>query len=180
MQNTAKRPGGTYQFPGLPWSGQLVSFVANDDGAYQKGFTLTRPIVKGVGSHRFILAGGIVTDLATGLMWIKSPNDSLGEPFDAQQAWADAIIACEGINLGGFIDWRMPNVKELMSIMDYARVNPAVDGEYFSVAWDSYWSSTTSADDNAKAYWVGANTGFINIDSKVNTLWVLPCRGGLP
>lgn len=55
-----------------------------------------------------------VTDAATGLMWQKA--DSL-EGMD----WEDALKYAEDLDVGGYDDWRLPNAKELQSIIDYSR-----------------------------------------------------------
>jgi hypothetical protein len=81
---------------------------------------------------------GTVTDQRTGLMWQQ------GEP--GSMTWGAALVHCEGLSLGGHTDWRLPNVKELESITDDARYNPAIDTTYFPNAQASdYWSSTTYA-----------------------------------
>lgn len=60
----------------------------------------------------------------------------------------DALTACNGISAGGFSDWRLPNVKELMSIVDYGRVSPAIDPIFDNCQSYDYWSGTTYADDS--------------------------------
>ena len=55
-----------------------------------------------------------------------------------------ALSYCEGLPLGGKTDWRLPNIKELESLTDDARYNPAIDTNFFPNAYASYyWSSTT-------------------------------------
>ncbi|MDX5592302.1 DUF1566 domain-containing protein [Pseudovibrio sp. SPO723] len=57
---------------------------------------------------------GTVLDRATGLTWQQQ---------DSTKAlrWTEALAYCEGLRLGGRNDWRLPNVKELQSIVDYSR-----------------------------------------------------------
>ncbi|CDF79468.1 conserved hypothetical protein (DUF1566) [Formosa agariphila KMM 3901] len=57
---------------------------------------------------------GTITDHATGLMWQQADN---GENYD----WEHALAYAESLTLGGHSDWRMPNAKELQSIVDYTR-----------------------------------------------------------
>ncbi len=89
---------------------------------------------------------GTVSDLATGLMWAKSDSpDSMN--------WEDALAYCAQSRLGGHSDWRLPNVKELQSIVDYGRApgakdperrGPAIDPIFKLHDADSWaWSSTT-------------------------------------
>ncbi len=89
---------------------------------------------------------GTVTDRATGLTWTKADS---GKPL----RWKEALAWAEGLSLAGHDDWRLPNAKELQSIVDYtrapaardeARRGPAID-PVFSVtepeSW--FWSGTT-------------------------------------
>jgi len=75
---------------------------------------------------------GTVTDKVTGLMW-QQQNDG------TTKAWNDALSYCEGLSLGGFTDWRLPNVKELRSAASAAKV-PYFPGAVYSY---SHWSSTS-------------------------------------
>jgi hypothetical protein len=54
---------------------------------------------------------GTLTDNVTGLAWQQ-------EDDDVQRNWEDAITYCEGLSLAGYSDWRLPNIKELKSIVD--------------------------------------------------------------
>jgi hypothetical protein len=67
------------------------------------------------GKNRFVNNGnGTITDSATGLMWQQS---------DSRKAmnWEEALKHAESLELGGHDDWRLPNAKELQSIVDYTR-----------------------------------------------------------
>lgn len=56
---------------------------------------------------------GTITDLDTGLMWAQTPSSSL--------SWSNALAYGESLTLAGFTDWRVPNVKELQSLVDITR-----------------------------------------------------------
>jgi hypothetical protein len=91
-------------------------------------------------------ADGTVSDRATGLMWSKADSGT-GMNWQQALAWVRQLDAT---NYLGHNDWRLPNAKELQSIVDYSRV-PAIapvfkisrlsDGEY-----PFFWSSTTHLD----------------------------------
>jgi len=92
---------------------------------------------------------GSVTDAASGLMW-QQADDGRGRP------WPEALAACNGLTLAEHRDWRLPNAKELLSIVDYRRNDPALDVNVFRqrdpAAW--FWSSTTFGDSPREAVYV--------------------------
>jgi hypothetical protein len=78
-----------------------------------------------------------VTDGRTGLVWQKDGQDSI-------QTWDYAIAHCKQLPLGGYSDWRLPNVRELESLVDAAKSSPAIDTDFFPNTPNSYyWSSST-------------------------------------
>ena len=88
---------------------------------------------------------GTLTDSATGLMWQQ-------QTASGTFSWSQALSYCQGLNLAGHGDWRLPTRKELRSIADYGRYNPSLDPTAFPDAQPSnYWSSTTCADSAANA-----------------------------
>jgi len=92
---------------------------------------------------------GTVSDRALGLTWQQSDD---GQTRD----WVNALDYCESLTLAGHNDWRLPNVKELQSIVDYTKNDPALDQRYLKQsdkkAW--YWSSTTHGDNISMASYV--------------------------
>ncbi|WP_372744901.1 DUF1566 domain-containing protein [Lutibacter sp.] len=85
---------------------------------------------------------GTVTDNATGLMWQQVDD---GNTYD----WKSALAYASNSELAGYTDWRLPNAKELQSIVDYEKTTiPAIDETYFtctdSDSW--FWTSTTQGD----------------------------------
>ncbi|MFH0998432.1 MAG: DUF1566 domain-containing protein [Pseudomonadota bacterium] len=80
---------------------------------------------------------GTVTDTSTGLIWQQTGSSNT-------QTWEQSLAYCEGLNLAGYTDWRLPTIKELRSLADYSRHNPAINTTYFpNTAASFYWSSTT-------------------------------------
>ena len=98
---------------------------------------------------------GTITDLATGLMWCKADSGT-GMNWQDALAWAQKMNAEKHL---GYNDWRLPSVKELQSIVDYARspdtthsaaIDPLFDcttitNEARQVDYPFYWSATTHA-----------------------------------
>jgi len=99
---------------------------------------------------------GTVTDRATGLTWTREDS---GKTMD----WKAALAYAEGLTLAGHDDWRLPNVKELQSIVDYSRApdahrasarGPALDPIFKLTETESwFWTSTTHLE-NRFAYYV--------------------------
>ena len=92
-----------------------------------------------IGADRYSRDKEIVIDSQTGLQW----QDDI-EAKTVIKNWQEAIAHCEALTLGGHSDWRLPNIKELESIIDYGRYDPMIDRTYFqNVHTHYYWSSTT-------------------------------------
>ena len=103
---------------------------------------------------------GTITDSATGLTWSQS-DSSTGMNWEESLAWVQTKNA---ENYLGFSDWRLPNVKELQSIVDYTRspdtsdsaaIDPAftctqITNEGGEADYPYYWSGTTHATYNGK------------------------------
>jgi hypothetical protein len=118
---------------------------------------------------------GTVTDTSTVLMWQQQASSST-------QTWEQALAYCEGLNLGGHTDWRLPTIKELRSLVDYSRYNPAINTTYFPNALSSYyWSSTTYASNAYVAWGVYFFYGDDSVSSgKPSSKYVRAVRGGQP
>jgi len=98
------------------------------DGSYQAGCP---------SEERFVDHGDdTVTDTCTGLMWQK--NTAPGT-----YNWQNALKYCEDLSLSEYDDWRLPNVRELQSIVDYGCVDPSIDTTVFGAVLGIYWSSTS-------------------------------------
>jgi hypothetical protein len=99
---------------------------------------------------------GTITDSATGLMWSKTDN---GVELNWEEA-LDLVYQKNQVNYLGYNDWRLPNAKELQSIVDYTRspqtTNSAAIDSLFEVTaiidegggtnYPFYWANTTHAD----------------------------------
>jgi hypothetical protein len=104
---------------------------------------------------------GTITDRATGLTWMKGDSGHLsaGPKRNGKMTWPQALAWVEGLEYAGHDDWRLPNAKELQSIVDYTRspatsrspaINPIFEtsvvlDEIGSRDYPFYWSGTTHA-----------------------------------
>jgi hypothetical protein len=160
------------------------------DGYYQKGVAWPEP--------RFVtITTGVVSDTLTGLVWLQNANcisstypgfDIDGAPGDGRVDWQSALDFVAGMTVtgsysncaAGFSDWRLPNVRELHSLIDFSQDSPALpSGHPFTgVQLGNYWSSTTHADNTSWAWAVVLYDGFVSFADKALTFYVWPVRGG--
>jgi Protein of unknown function (DUF1566)/EF hand len=106
---------------------------------------------KNYGKNKFKDNGdGTITDKATGLTWTQQDSRK-------GVSWQKALSYANGLKFAGYSDWRLPNAKELQSIVDYTRspdttgspaINPifkvtAIKNEGGKKDYPSYWTSTT-------------------------------------
>jgi len=182
-------------YPSNVWkTGQTSSYYPTDDGYYEMGATWPSP--------RFTDNGDTVTDNLTGLMWLKDTNciysqypgfDLDPTVGDGAVSWLNAMNFVAGLNngtypncSGGQSDWRVPNVKELRSLLDYSQALPAVQaGHPFTGSGGNtaYWSSMTRTWVPDLAWTVDLYYGLVSAEIKDGGLSmifynVLPVRGG--
>jgi hypothetical protein len=178
----------------VPKTGQTAatSRRTGDDGDLQKGVAWP--------TTRFTDNGdGTVTDKLTGLIWLKDANctDTVGgidksiETPTGTLIWGNAIIwsnnladgncgLTDGSSAG---DWRLPNIKEIFSLIDYGTSLPALPANPFTnvkgdVLDKEYWSSTLQ-DPTPNHMW-SVRISFGSISSKLvsELYYVWPVRGG--
>jgi hypothetical protein len=113
---------------------------------------------------------GTVSDNSTRLMWQQDESNLMN--------WSNALSYCEGLSLANHDDWRLPNIKELESIVDDAKYNPAIDKNYFpyvSASAAFYWSSSTCGNDINKAFFVYFTDGRVLQNDKLSKLRSARC-----
>jgi len=100
---------------------------------------------------------GTISDLATGLMWPKTDN---GTGIDWEHALAYAQTQNKA-NYLGYNDWRLPNTKELQSLVDYTRSPGATNPANVGPAINAMFSCTAILNDGGKAdypyYWTSTS-----------------------
>jgi hypothetical protein len=152
----------------VPQTGQVLCYDSDglpaipcpgtgQDGALQKGVELPTP--------RFTDNGnGTIKDKLTGLIWLKNANCPGGS-----RNWQTALNDVASLNAAGTMngnncgdtskggshrtDWRLPNIRELFSLVDFAFSDPAISNaagtgqgganDPFTALQFFYWSSTT-------------------------------------
>ena len=169
---------------GVPQTGQTSSVAIGDDGNLQKGVAWPNP--------RFTdNANGTVTDNLTGLIWLKDAN------CYGTRSWAQALSDANALASGScsLIDgstagqWRLPNLREMQSLVHYGFSNPAVPNTAGTGQWTpgnpftnvqsgDYWSSTASAGFASFAWLVTLSHGDVYNDDETGTFYMWPVRGG--
>jgi len=163
-------------------TGQTTQYAAGDDGAYQLGVPSPSP--------RFVDSGkGTVFDLLSGLVWLRT-----AECAQVQVHWVTALQYVGELNTSGTMngndcgdtsnsgthqtDWRLPNRKELLSLIDYGDINPALPSGYPFTNVDPghwYWSSSTFGTSN-NAFTMSIGSGSRSDDDKdteVDSVWAV-------
>jgi hypothetical protein len=158
---------------------------AGQDGALQKGVAYPNP--------RFTDNGnGTVTDKMTGLVWLKDAGC-----FAGLQTWSAAMTLANALASGGcgLTDssiagqWRLPNVREQQSLVDYNYFGPAVPNTAGTGQWTAgnpflhvqsslYWTSSTYVDNPTYAWSVNLVNGNVYGYDKTFTYFVWTVRGG--
>jgi hypothetical protein len=106
------------------------------------------------------LGDGSVLDTATGLAWESASGTQT-------YTWQAALARCESLTTGGHGDWRLPNIRELASLIDYSRHMPAVDPRFaVSAAYMAYWSSSAYLGWGSTAAIINTYYGTLNGASK--------------
>lgn len=191
----------------FPASGQTTSYGPGSDGNVQAGAALSYTDN----------GDGTITDNNSGLMWEK--KDDSGGIHDKDNAYTWCGASCGGayemdgtiktvfldtLNdvagggtscLAGYCDWRVPNAKELQSIIDYDEFSPSVDPAFHQAGtctgcadvtlascscsglqW--YWSSTFSTGFPGRAWQVDFGSGILAPDTATSPRTVRAVRGG--
>jgi len=124
---------------------------------------------------------GTFTDNNTLFMWEK--KDTSGGIHDANNTytWNNAFaVFLTTLNtppcFAGHCDWRLANIRELQSIVDYSKFGPASSVPGVTAA-DFYWSSTPGAG-NPFAWGVSFDLGFADVTIKDHAEHVRAVRGG--
>lgn len=94
---------------------------------------------------------GTITDQRTGLMWHKCAIGQTGTSCAGEatlMTWANAMSAADnsnGVAFAGYTNWRLPNIKELASLVERSCIRPALDLNAFPNTAENaaFWSSTT-------------------------------------
>ncbi|WP_108945699.1 Lcl domain-containing protein [Shewanella halifaxensis] len=126
---------------------------------------------------------GTVTDLATELMWAQCVVGLSGVSCDSGTAqsmnWASALEHAQTSGLAGYSDWRLPNIKELYSLVDFNRVEPSINLNVFPATTVEYtWSSSPMIDFAQDAWFVNFKAGLNWFKGRSSEMLVRIVRSG--
>jgi hypothetical protein len=124
----------------------------------------------------------VIKDQMTGLTWTTNANLT-----STAELWANALTYILGTvdaatKPGGYTDWRLPNINELASLVNYGQANPATwlgTQGFTNVQAPYYWSSTTYAPSTTYAWYIHMGDGYVDFNLKTSYgYYVWPVRGG--
>ena len=130
---------------------------------------------------------GTVTHSLTGLMWkqcaegLSGAGCATGGPVPAK-TWSEALVAAKNANFAGHSDWRLPNKKELESIVETCGHTPAINQTLFpAIPGNFFWSGSSYVLDPTLAWYFRFNSdGASFAVNKGSILYVRLVRGGQP
>lgn len=127
-------------------------------------------------------ANGSISDNNTGLIWQKcgmgANNDASCSGSLTGGGESVGLSYCEGLTLAGRSDWRLPNVRELQSVIDYSSI-PTINATYFpGTGSNPFITSTTFTEAHTNNYYISFADGTINNDSGKTAGWKTRCVAG--
>lgn len=168
-------------------SGQVTSFRTGDDGDLEMGigasfstlsdlniFATNQRFTDELGTQTY--TNNFVLDHLSGLMWYRVPVTTSN--------WNTAIDGAEASTLGGFSDWFLPNINQLISICNFSiTTSSLLNYSPFNIAitstTDRIWTSTTVPSSTTNAFGLFTNGGLSNIGKTTGQSYII-CRKFIP
>lgn len=121
---------------------------------------------------RFVVIAQEVKDNKTGLIWQKCSLGQSGSDCSGSAVpytWSAALQAAEDERLQTGLQWRLPDIKELRSIIEYQCYGPAINLTVFpNTRTTYYWSASSYANSSYKAWYVDFYDGSSSIYFNMN------------
>lgn len=105
----------------------------------------------------------------TNLMW--QDNADVRDKA-LKKTWENAITYCRDLTFADYYNWRLPNIRELKTIIDRTKHGLTIKDGFVNSIDDFYWSSTTSHNETTKAWFVYFNNSNAGSDFKTQELYV--------
>lgn len=136
-------------------TGQTVSYMDYDDGFFELG-----------ADRKYLRIGDIVRDEVTGLMW---QDNSDVVHYKNRANFANAKSYCTNLKLGGYKDWRLPEIKEFMTLVYIGSktwLDPVFKYTKQSNEYKNYyWSNTIDSEYNSRAWVINLDNGKLLTES---------------
>jgi hypothetical protein len=162
-------PGDGYPNPdayGVSGHGPALSYTDNGDGTFTDNSTLLMWEEKKAGSAD-------VHDVSNTYTW------SIGSAADDGTVFTEFLATLNTPPcFANHCDWRLPNVKELQSLVDYTQSNPAISSSVPGATQSLFYWSATTAPDPGGAWSVLFNFGYVSPVSKIGFGYVRAVRSG--
>lgn len=98
--------------------------------------------------------GNLVKDERNAIYWQDTQASKV-----TSEDWDDAALYCDKLVLDGMEKWRLPSFMELLSIVDYKLVHPAINPLFSYTNEGTYWTSTDFSPTPARAWTIDFRTG---------------------
>jgi len=161
----------------LALAGSIIPATAP---AQQCAFDKIRPTTP---TEQFDVEKGTALDTKTGLMWKLCVEGRSGADCmtgsEQYLAWDEALRQATDSTHAGYKDWRIPNVKELKSLVEVACIGPAINEKVFpNTPGDWTWSSSRTVSNTGGAWFVSFYYGRSERSGNIARLAVRLVRGG--
>jgi len=113
----------------------------------------------------------VVIDSATGLMWQDNSDAA-----SVKKTWKGVKEYCRNLSLGGFSDWRLPNISELETLIDTTKQDPVIKKGFNHVVSYGYWSSSPDVSCPECAWFVSFHDGYSSYSGKTDEGYVRCAR----
>lgn len=168
----------------VPKTGQTASYATGDDGDLEKGVAWPSPV------WTIMANTNCVRHNLTGLVWARDIDGLL-----VTNTWDGQHVAVSNLNAtayGGRTDWRVPSIREAMSVFDGRYYQPALCNSAGTGQWTSgdpfiiaspastrnFWASSIYPANTNNAMWVYIRYGNLSGTSLRTTLYYCwPCAG---
>ena len=134
----------------------------------------------------YVIDGGLVKDVRRGIVWDQcawgqsGPDCTTGTA--SSHTWEQALVLPNSANMGiykGYSDWRLPNIKELRSLVEVCRTNPAINDLVFLATPASYfWSASPTVHRPSGSWSVNFLAGNSSDNTRNSSIYVRLVRAG--
>jgi hypothetical protein len=112
----------------------------------------------------------VVFDTASKLMW-QDNNDAIFNKYN----WESAISYCEDLNFSGHTDWRLPNINELYTLVDFTKTELVINSKFTNIKNSRYWTSSSAKLNLSNGWYIDFTDGSSAYQVKSSTTTLTRC-----